>query len=241
MGRPSKRLRLPMEGFLECACCHELRKVEDFYPSELGRSRCKQCTKAKHKEWQTAKRKYANAKRLAWAKAHPERMRAIWERHIAKPGVKEKRKASTLRWRQAQPKKDTPKRRIRLQQLGLSEAQRLKAAYERYVSKPSIRQKRTDAARRWQANNRMRVSAIEAHRRALKRGAMPKWANRFFIDEAYALARLRTKITNLQWDVDHIVPLKHPLVCGLHVEHNLQLIPKSLNSAKGNRYWPDMP
>lgn len=38
-----------------------------------------------------------------------------------------------------------------------------------------------------------------------------------------------------------IVPLKSALVCGLHVEHNLQVIPKTENLKKFNSVWPGMP
>jgi hypothetical protein len=41
--------------------------------------------------------------------------------------------------------------------------------------------------------------------------------------------------------VDHIVPLNHPLVYGLHNEHNLQVISKKFNAYKSNLFWPDMP
>ena len=74
--------------------------------------------------------------------------------------------------------------------------------------------------------------------------ATPAWANQFFIEEAYDLARLRTQQKtgrSDEWQVDHIVPLQHPLVQGLHVEHNLQVIPAIHNQRKGNRVWPDMP
>ena len=84
-------------------------------------------------------------------------------------------------------------------------------------------------------------AANAARRRAAKAKATPAWANEFFIAEAYALARLRTKTTGVRWTVDHVVPLRSKLVCGLHVETNLAVIPASENFAKGNRRWPDMP
>lgn len=74
--------------------------------------------------------------------------------------------------------------------------------------------------------------------------ATPKWANQFFIEEIYDLAARRTAIKAggiERWSVDHIVPIISKIVCGLHVENNLRVIPASENSVKGNRFWPDMP
>lgn len=81
----------------------------------------------------------------------------------------------------------------------------------------------------------------EKMRYARKMRAVPKWINEFFISEAYDLAKLRTAILGFEWNVDHIVPLQSKIVCGLHVENNLQVIPANQNIVKGNRYWPDMP
>lgn len=94
---------------------------------------------------------------------------------------------------------------------------------------------------RWYSENKDRGAEKSASYKATKMQATPKWANKFFIREAYHLARIRTKKLGFKWAVDHIVPLTSPLVCGLHVEHNLQIISTSANSIKGNRIWPDMP
>jgi hypothetical protein len=82
--------------------------------------------------------------------------------------------------------------------------------------------------------------AIGAKRRAAKFNATPTWANEFFIEEAYSLAQLRTKMFGFTWHVDHIVPLNGRTVCGLHTHDNLQVIPGAENLRKGNRTWPQM-
>jgi len=76
---------------------------------------------------------------------------------------------------------------------------------------------------------------------AAKRTSKPLWANNFFIMEAYRLRKLREKICGGKWHVDHIVPLKSPIVCGLHWEGNLQVIPGAENFSKSNKRWPNMP
>lgn len=86
-----------------------------------------------------------------------------------------------------------------------------------------------------------KVAAKTARYRASKIQATPAWANGFFIEEAYDLAARRTKTLGFRWEVDHIVPLRSKVVCGLHNEFNLQVIPAVENLSKSNRWWPDMP
>ena len=38
------------------------------------------------------------------------------------------------------------------------------------------------------------------------------------------------------FEVDHVVPLTHDLVCGMHVPWNLQVLPVSVNRSKGNKF-----
>jgi len=98
-----------------------------------------------------------------------------------------------------------------------------------------------DAGARYAKRHPDKVLAKVIKREAKKLRAIPKWANGFFVDEIYNLASLRTKSTGIKWHVDHVVPLQNDLVCGLHCESNLQVIPAHENHVKSNVYWPDMP
>lgn len=89
--------------------------------------------------------------------------------------------------------------------------------------------------------NRDKINAKTAKRNAAKLSATPTWGNEFFIKEAYHLAKIREKMLGGKWHVDHIVPLQSKLVCGLHVENNLQVIPQFANLSKNNNHWPNMP
>lgn len=109
---------------------------------------------------------------------------------------------------------------------------------ELYRANPSEQAARS---RKYDAKHPEIKTISTAKRRATKLNATPKWANKFFIQEAYRMSRLRTKMLGIKHEVDHKVPLQHPLVCGLHVEQNLQVIPMVHNRSKGNRIWPNMP
>lgn len=73
----------------------------------------------------------------------------------------------------------------------------------------------------------------------MKRPAMPSWADRNEILSVFTLAKLLRKVTGRPYHVDHIIPLKHPLVCGLHVPANLRVITRGDNLAKRNFFDPD--
>jgi hypothetical protein len=88
--------------------------------------------------------------------------------------------------------------------------------------------------RRWQQRNPGKCERVRSRRHLSVR--TPRWANRFFIQEAYDLARRRSKMLGEPWEVHHIVPLYHPLVCGLHVETNLSVIPARVNRSIGNAF-----
>lgn len=77
---------------------------------------------------------------------------------------------------------------------------------------------------------------IYMKRKLSMKTAWTEFDNLFF-EEIYDLAKLRTTSTGFTWHVDHIVPLQHSLVCGLHVPENLQCIPAKINIQKGNKFY----
>ena len=101
--------------------------------------------------------------------------------------------------------------------------------------------KRVVAKAKWKTANKGAVNAMTAMRFAAKMQAVPAWSERFIVAEIYDLAVRRTLGTGIEWHVDHVVPLRSRLVCGLHCESNLRVIPGIENMRKNNKSWPDMP
>lgn len=64
--------------------------------------------------------------------------------------------------------------------------------------------------------------------------ARPPWASASDIAAIYTEAKRMSAETGVQYSVDHIVPLLHPLVCGLHCPDNLRIVPLKTNVAKSN-------
>lgn len=92
-------------------------------------------------------------------------------------------------------------------------------------------------ARDWALSNKGRRRASAAAHKASKLMATPAWADLAAIRRIYQLAAKAEEITGVRMHVDHVIPLQHSLVCGLHVPHNLQILPGAFNEAKRN-HWP---
>jgi hypothetical protein len=86
-----------------------------------------------------------------------------------------------------------------------------------------------------------RARAISAQWHAQAKLTRPQWANSRRIAAIYGEASRLTRETGMPHHVDHIVPLRSRLVCGLHCEANLEILPQAANLHKSNRLWPGMP
>ncbi|TFH10339.1 MAG: hypothetical protein E4H14_02700 [Candidatus Thorarchaeota archaeon] len=87
-------------------------------------------------------------------------------------------------------------------------------------------------SKRWRELNTGQVSAQIAHRRALKLQAVPVWAEHEQIAALYGESRRLTETTGIAHQVDHIVPLKSNIVCGLHCKANLRIVTAEENNRK---------
>lgn len=86
--------------------------------------------------------------------------------------------------------------------------------------------------RAWAVANAGKRSATQGRRRARQLQATPPWVNHDSINFVYMQAAA------YDMTVDHIHPLQHPRLCGLHVPWNLQLLTNEENARKGNRTFP---
>lgn len=69
--------------------------------------------------------------------------------------------------------------------------------------------------------------------------ATPRWETRKRLSVVYRrAAELRAR--GFDVEVDHIVPLNHPEVCGLHTVDNLQIISRTRNAQKSNFEYEGM-
>ena len=248
-----------------CSKCGAEKEIGEFYLSPRGKplAECKACSKARSrasvlanpervaanqkrfhelhpekaaeyaKKWQAENHEQVRATQNAWRRANPEKRAATESRQRA---------ANPERYREKKARYyakycDVLKAKVAARAKVIPE--KIAAASARYYRMNP--EKWAGCSKRWREKFPEKHAARQGKRRAHKLQATPVWANEFFMSEAYDLAKLRTKMLGFKWEVDHIVPLKSKLVCGLHVENNIQVIPAVENRSKSNRHWPDMP
>jgi hypothetical protein len=126
---------------------------------------------------------------------------------------------------------------------------REKARYEKHKAK------RLEAAAIYRKENKEKVSesqrkgrmkspwkeTAKARRREIQKiQSTPAWASRAKMAEFYKEATRLTKETGIVHHVDHIIPLRGKMVCGLHCEANLRVVTRGENLQKSNHFYPEL-
>lgn len=90
----------------------------------------------------------------------------------------------------------------------------------------------------WKLRNKDRLRALSAKDRACRRKASIPLSDALLekIVRFYKKAVILEQSFNIRYEVDHIIPIKHEKVCGLHVPWNLVVIPKDMNGFKRNSF-----
>ncbi len=80
--------------------------------------------------------------------------------------------------------------------------------------------------------------ARKNNRESRKRVPICLWKDEAQIRELYLKAAELNSGKDEKVHVDHIIPINNNLVCGLHVENNLQIVRSSINEKKSNSFIP---
>lgn len=203
-----------------CVSCESLRRAE-YRARNLEREQSRRLAYRERereldKQRRLDKPELGRARTRRWRERHPEAVKeankAAYHANI------DHHKARAKEWRKANPDKA-----------------REKANAWRRANPERAAEIRSASIKRWRAKYPERAAAAIRLYQAQKRKALPKWADRNAMRAIYAEARRLTKETGVEHHVDHIIPINSPVVCGLHVEANLQVIPAVENARKGNR------
>ena len=203
-----------------CSKCNEEKPLE-FFGKDAQRKdglrlHCKACAVAHDKAWREANKEKKAAINKAYREANKEKeaaySKAYWEAN------KEKEAARNKAYR---------------------DANKEKVAARNKAYRDTNKEKVAASRKAWRESHPYQHSATTAKGRAKRYNALPSWYSQTHHDQIIGIYEERDRITQatgVQHEVDHILPLNGDTVSGLHIPDNLQIITRTENKQKGNKY-----
>lgn len=229
-----------------CSKCALQKPVADFYASKTTKDglygRCKACHLKMCAEWAQANKAKRNAQAAEWRRLNPEKAKAIQQKAKKKAYDADPQKYRDLSRKNYAAADKNAMSEYHAQYREANADKKRVYAKEYYAANTElIKQRVAVRSKRVQVAERPRNCERQRRYTAKKLQAVPPWADIAGIRLIYDRCAEVTAATGIVHHVDHIVPLQSKFVCGLHVDHNLQILPASKNQSKGNRVWPDCP
>lgn len=102
-----------------------------------------------------------------------------------------------------------------------------------------VKNRKTESARRRRELNPHKTKKFRSERKVrIRRATVKSKIDQIRVQELYIQAQKLTLETGIDYCVDHIIPIAHPDVCGLHTFANLQIITSEENRRKGQHFDP---
>lgn len=117
--------------------------------------------------------------------------------------------------------------------------QRILAQGRKDSKTDTYRKRKTTYNRLWAKRNRGKMNAWTTAKKKYIKLATPKGLtdfNKKQIQLIYVVRDLLTKRTGIEYHVDHVIPLRGDIVCGLHTPSNLKVIKAKDNMKKRNYF-----
>ena len=218
-----------------CTKCGEVKPLESFaLASSIKSGRvaaCKECKNACGKKYYAENRDKTLARHKKYREENRDKIAARGKKHYEEN--RDKINARQKKYREENRDKVLAGQKKHREE----NRDKVFARHKKYRE-----ENRDDLAayhKKYRAENPEKCAATAAKYRAAQLERIPSWSNDDdlkAIKKIYARCKRINKLTGIEHQVDHVIPLQGDGISGLHHSTNLAIIPASLNACKSNSW-----